>query len=179
MNKSTVKGSNYPSVLKLIGIINFERSLFYSFDTLLTLSKKKDKTKGKRKKRLYKDNTIYINRLFPFQFSRNTFRLLPCQPCSLKILINIFRYKSNFCKPERENWPWGIRNVFIKKCRSNAIYHISITYSAFKRYSSGTPSIMISSHISQTLWFKSKLIRWTDELATLSVFVEILLSIFE
>ena len=50
---------------------------------------------------MYKDNTIYLGRLFPYHFSRNIFRLLPCQPCSLKILINIFRYKNNFWKPEK------------------------------------------------------------------------------
>ena len=42
-----------------------------------------------------------LNRLFPYELSPNIFRLLPRQPCSLKTLINIFRYQNNFCKPEK------------------------------------------------------------------------------
>ena len=46
-NKSTVKSSNH--------------------DTSLTLSKKKNKQKKRKKELFYKDYTIYLNRLFLYQ----------------------------------------------------------------------------------------------------------------
>ena len=49
-----------------------------------------------------KDNAIYSNQLLPYQFSRNFFQLISCQPCLLKILINIFTYTNNFCKTETQ-----------------------------------------------------------------------------
>ena len=51
-----------------------------------------------KKKILYKDNTIYVNPLFLYQFFRNSYRLLPCQPYSLKILINTLRYTNSFAR---------------------------------------------------------------------------------
>ena len=75
--------------------------------------------------------SVSIN-FFRINFFRNIYCLLPGQPYSLRISINIWSYMNSFSKQtkkiDQEELVKYLQLDLLKKCRINTIYHMLVSY---------------------------------------------------